>query len=216
MIFIFALFSHIFPNFSKIPDNFPKYLIFHLLWNISFFSKTLDDFSKLSTFSSKLQVIFHSFVPLDFEFPAFYFILPAIFKILVFFQSLIPIFLSFSPMASSQLDSVFPEGHISYEVRQSLPEHRALSTGPFFPRWYYVGSKTSLVCFRTTWAIAGWNWHLQWESWQSTAIWSMHWQSGGIRALARSGSRGARWHYWWMNFQRLWDCLSQPVSLEIH
>ena len=45
--------------------------------------------------------------------------------------------MSSSLMASSQLDSVFLEGHNSYEVRQGLPEHRVLSTGSFFPRWYY-------------------------------------------------------------------------------
>ena len=44
-------------------------------------------------------------------------------------------------MASSQLDSVFPEGHISYEVRQNLLEHQAFSTGPFFLRWYYTWFK---------------------------------------------------------------------------
>ena len=37
-------------------------------------------------------------------------------------------------MASSQVDPIFPEGHISYEVRQGRPEHRALSTRTFIPR----------------------------------------------------------------------------------
>ena len=76
---------------------------------------------------------------LDLEFPTLFY--PAcIFKISIFsqnFQVLFQVSMSSSLMASSQLDSVFPEGHISYEVRQSLPEHRVLSTGSFFPRWYY-------------------------------------------------------------------------------
>ena len=138
------LFSHIFLNFSKLLDNFLKYFIFQFMKH---FFVNPGRFSKLFTFSSKLQVIFHSFVPLDFEFPAFHFILPVIFKILVFFLSLISIFLSFSQMASSQLDSVFLKDHISYEVRQSLPEHRALSTGPFFPRWYYTWFKNFSCMF---------------------------------------------------------------------
>ena len=45
-------------------------------------------------------------------------------------------------MASSQVDPIFPEGHISYEVRQGRPEHRALSTGTFIPRWYYSWLKS--------------------------------------------------------------------------
>ena len=45
-------------------------------------------------------------------------------------------------MASSQVDPIFPEGHISFEVRQGRPEHRALSTGTFIPRWYYSWLKS--------------------------------------------------------------------------
>ena len=45
-------------------------------------------------------------------------------------------------MASSQIDPIFLEGHISYEVRQGRPEHRALSTRTFIPRWYYSWLKT--------------------------------------------------------------------------
>ena len=96
-------------------------------------------------------MIFHSPVLLDLEFPAAFYILPAKFsKFPIIFLSLIlESFSVFSPMASSQVDPIFPEGHISYEVQQGRPEHRALSTGTFIPGGTIHGSKAFLECSRT-------------------------------------------------------------------
>ena len=106
--------------------------------HVFFIFHPLDDFPKFLYFPSKLQVISHlsffwiSNFLLHFILPAFFFQNSSIFSQVLFQFSMFS-----SLMASSQLDSVFPEGHISYEVRQGLPEHRVLSTGSFFPRWYY-------------------------------------------------------------------------------
>ena len=91
-------------------------------------------------------------------------------------------------------------------MRQSLPrasssQHRTLP---------------SLVCFRTTWAIAGLE--------LASAVGKLTANDNLIHALAERwesahlhilGSHGARWPCWWTNFQRSWDCPSQQVNLEI-
>ena len=140
--FFYSILLHIFTSFPKYWTIFINFSIcFHILSEISYFIQTLDDFFQILLIFFKTPGDFHSFVLLDLEISCFIFILPASFsKILGIFPSLIPNFpwiFQSTLMASSQLDSVFPEGHISYEVRQGLPEHRVLSTGSFFPRWYY-------------------------------------------------------------------------------
>ena len=210
----FLIFFPIFPKYRTI---FPKYLIFPSFVKYLLFLKNPGRF---------FQII-HLFFKTPGDFPFFRFSGLRIFSFLfypacnfqnscIFSKSLIsnlPIFQSNG--IQSAWFCFFWGSHLlrgaTKSSRSSSSQHRTLLppvvlclvqkllsyvSGPF--ERLRVGTG---ICSR--------------KSWQLMAIWSMHWQSDGIRALAHSGSRGARWHYWWMSFQGLWDCLSQPVNLEI-
>ena len=139
MIFISILFSHIFPSFSKILDNFPKYSIFYHLWSISFknpgwffqiihlFFKTPGDFSFFRSSGLRISSILF--------YPACNFQNSCIFPKS---NSNLPIFQS-NGIQSARF--CFSWGsHLlrgaTKSSRASSSQHRTL-----LPRWYYVWFK---------------------------------------------------------------------------
>ena len=163
---IFSQFSKILDDFSEIPNPCP-YTV-HVLnpgrfSNASFyeiflyFFKPWTIFIKFLYFPSKLQVIFPPFFLLDLEFPtSFYPACNSLSKFSIFSQVLFQIFpclpVWWHPVSLIQSSLRVTSPTRCDKVFQSI---ESSAPDPSFPGGTIHGSRTSLVCFRTTWTIVG-------------------------------------------------------------
>ena len=138
-------------------SHFPKSIFpnIHIFCLFIYFLKPWMTFQNI-LFLSKLQVIFHSPVLLDLEFPAAFHILPSIFKISYIFLSLIPSLSLFSVRwHPSKSILSFQKVTSSTRCDKVVLNIEPLAPELSFPGGTIHGLKAFLACSRTIWASAG-------------------------------------------------------------